>query len=427
MIRDVDVAVIGGGSAGLAAAITAARGGARVMLLERQGFLGGMGTASLVHTFCGLYLLKSGPGAELANPGFPTEMAERMIETTGLGPIRMGRLDVLPQHPADFVRIADDLVKAEPNLVVQWHTEVIGLRKVDGRWQIDWACRGSIGKTFCTALVDASGDAVTAEWIGALHEVAPRLQRPAYVFGIQGVESFPDEARLALAGKMVEGIRAGVLSKAAMGLSFRASGRPGELFGTLDLAGGESESAYDPLDPVGLSELEAEGRRVASSVVSHLRESDSSWSSAIISQWPSRAGIRESRRWVGRACLTGKQIEAGTRFEDEIALATWPMELRESARGPKWRFPIEDRPTGIPLGCLQVPDHDDLFVAGRCISVDHDAQASIRVMGTCFATGQVAGLAASIQSSGGNPKIVPAELVRKFGPFPVAAGDRDCA
>jgi len=413
MIRDVDVAVIGGGSAGLAAAVTAARRGARVMLLERHGFLGGMGTASLVHTFCGLYLLRSGPGAELANPGFPAEMAERMIAATGLGPVRMGRLDVLPQHPAEFVRIADDLVSAEPSLSVQWHTEVIRLGKSDGRWEIDWACRGTLGKTICTALVDASGDAVTADWIGGLHEVAPRLQRPAYVFGIQGVESFPDEARLAMAGTLVEGMRSGVLPKSALGLSFRASGRPGEMFGTLDLTGGESESSYDPLDPVGLSVLEAEGRRVASSVVDHLRRSDAKWSSAFISQWPVRAGIRESRRWVGRACLTGDQIEAGARFDDEVALATWPMELRERASGPKWRFPLEDLPTGIPLGCLRVPEHDDLFVAGRCISVDHDAQASIRVMGTCFATGQAAGLAAAIQAGGGDPANASAELIRQ--------------
>lgn len=417
MIRDVDVAVIGGGSAGLAAAVMAARQGARVMLFERQGFLGGMGTASLVHTFCGLYLLKSGPVAELANPGFPSEMAERMMASTGLGPIRMGRLDVLPQHPADFVRIADELVKAESSLVVQWHTEVIGVRKNQGRWEIDWSCRGSLGKASTTVIVDASGDAVTAPWIGAAHEVAPRLQRPAYVFGIQGVKAFPDERRLQLAGMLVEGIRTGVLSKAALGLSFRPSGRPGELFGTLDLAGEEGGSIYDPLDPVGLSALEAEGRRVASGALACLREMAPEWSAAFISQWPARAGIRESRRWVGRACLTGAQIEAGTRFADEIGLATWPMEHRENVRGPKWHFPVEDRPTGIPLDCLRIPDHDNLFVAGRCISVDHEAQASIRVMGTCFVTGEAAGVAAAIKAGGGDPTASAVRRIPGHGNF----------
>lgn len=426
MIRHVDVAVIGGGSAGLAAGVTAARSGARVMLLERHGFLGGMGTASLVHTFCGLYLLKSGPIAEPANPGFPSEIAERMISATGIGPVRMGRLDVLPQHPAEFVRIADDLVKAESTLSVQWHTEVIGVRREQDHWEIDWACRGSLGKTICRALVDASGDAVTADWVGGSSEISSRLQRPAYVFGIQGVASFPDEARLMISGMLVEGVRSRALPKSALGLSFRGSGRPGELFGTLDLEGGEQDTVYDPLDAVGLSALEAEGRRVAASVVEHLRQADDAWSSAFISQWPVRAGIRESRRWSGRDRLSGAQIEAGTRFEDEIALATWPMELRESARGPKWRFPREDRPTGIPLGCIRVPEHDDLFVAGRCISVDHEAQASIRVMGTCFATGQAAGLAAALRADMVDPSRVPAVLVGKFGSFPGAAGDRDC-
>ncbi|HVJ45411.1 MAG TPA: FAD-dependent oxidoreductase, partial [Luteolibacter sp.] len=122
-----DVVVIGGGSAGLAAAVTAARSGARVMLVERYGYLGGMGTASLVHTFCGLYLLREEPDAVLANPGFATEMAERMIAATGIGPQRMGRVDVLPQHPVEFARIADDLVGAEKSLMLSLHTELLSV------------------------------------------------------------------------------------------------------------------------------------------------------------------------------------------------------------------------------------------------------------------------------------------------------------
>lgn len=131
-----EVAVIGGGSAGLAAAITSAREGARTLLIERHGFLGGMGTASLVHTFCGLYLLRDEPGAVLANEGFPAEMAERMIAATGIGPVRMGRVDVLPQHPVEFVRIADELVSAEPMLELLLHTEVGGISCEADGWLI---------------------------------------------------------------------------------------------------------------------------------------------------------------------------------------------------------------------------------------------------------------------------------------------------
>ena len=128
-VRRFDVAVIGGGSAGLAAAVTAARKGARTVLIERHGFLGGMGTASLVHSFCGLYLLREEPGAVFANAGFGVEIAERMMAATGIGPLRVGRVDLLPQHPVEFVRIADDLVSAEPGPEVLFHTVVTGVER----------------------------------------------------------------------------------------------------------------------------------------------------------------------------------------------------------------------------------------------------------------------------------------------------------
>ena len=89
--------------------------------------------------------------------------------------------------------------------------------------------------------------------------------------------------------------------------------------------------------------------------------------------------------------LTAEEILSGARHADDIALATWPLELRETNRGPKLRYPENDAAAGIPLGCLIPADLERVFVAGRCISCDHGAQASIRVMGTCFATGEAAG------------------------------------
>lgn len=387
-----DVAVIGGGSAGLAAAVTAAREGAGTVLIERHGCLGGMGTASLVHTFCGLYLLRDEPGAVLANPGFASEMAERMTAATGLGPVRMGRVDVLPQHPVEFVRIADELVAAESGIELLLHTEVVGISR-EGDWEIQLAGRGGMRTVKAGTLVDASGDAIVAGLLGGGAEMAesPRLQRPAYVFGISNGIPLEDAHRLHTAGLIVEGIRAGDLPEAAMGLSFRSSGRPGEIFGTLDLAGGETLAEYDPLDPACLGRLEVQGRATAVKVMRWLTAKSGFWKSAYISHWPVRAGVRESRRWVGEYILTGDDLLAGKRFEDEIALATWPMEFRENTRGAKLKFPEGNKPAGIPLGCLKPAGIDRLFVAGRCISADHDAQASIRVMGTCFATGEAAG------------------------------------
>jgi ribulose 1,5-bisphosphate synthetase/thiazole synthase len=390
-----DVAVIGGGCAGLAAAVTAAREGASTLLIERHGFLGGMGSAALVHTFCGLYLLRDEPDAVLANPGFASEMASRMIAATGIGPVRMGRVDVLAQHPVELVRIADELVSAEPLIELRLHSEVAAISREGAEWSI----RISGEKPAVTArtLVDASGDAVVAALLGveAARVEAPRLQRPAYVFGVRAAAAMDDEARLRTAGLIVEGIRAGILPEEALGLSFRGSGRPGEVFGTLDLAGGETLADYDPLDPACLTRLEILGRATAATTVGWLAGQAGFWANAYISHWPLRAGVRESRRWLGEYVLTGADLLAGKRFDDEIALATWPMEFRETARGPKLRFPQDRRPAGIPLRCLKPAGIGHLFVAGRCISTDHEAQASIRVMGTCFATGEAAGRAAA--------------------------------
>lgn len=386
----VDVLVIGAGSAGLAAAVTAARSGARVALVERHGFAGGMGTASLVHTFCGLYLMGDGPPV-IANPGFSEEIADRMMQATGAGgPVRMGRVWVLKQHPVDFARIADELLR-ENRVEVLFHTEAISAgRRNDGMWRVETACRGRLLGIHAGSLIDASGDAILSDLLGGTSEMTEsvRLQRPAYVFGVQGVNG--GEEGLALAGRIVDGVRRGILPEAALGLHFRASGRPGELFGTLDLSG-EEGGAYDPLDATCLSGIEITGRAVATSALGFLKREALGWSGAWISQWPVRAGVRESRRWKGRHVLTGEEILRGVRHDDDIALAAWPLEFRETHRGPKLRYPDGDRAAGIPRGCLLPVAWDGLFVAGRCISCDHDAQASVRVMGTCFATGEAAG------------------------------------
>lgn len=388
-MKRCEVLVLGAGSAGLAAAVSAARSGADVILLERHGYAGGMGTASLVHTFCGLYLT-GGETPGLANAGFPAEMEERMRRATGSGPVKMGRVWVLPQHPVEFVKIAD-AVLLESGVKVLYHSEAIAAEPDGDGWRVEVASRGGIYPLRAKVVVDASGDAVFAALAKAETATtdAARLQRPAYVFAVQG----GGEGGLVTAGRIVEGVRRGILTKDSLGLHFRASGRAGEIFGTIDLSGKEAE--YDPLDPECLSSLETAGRGIAAATIDFLKQEAESWAGAYISQWPVRAGVRESRRWVGKKVLRAEEILSGTRHEDEVALATWPLELRETNRGPKLRYAEGDLPAGIPLGCLMPETLERVFVAGRCISCDHEAQASIRVMGTCFATGQAAGKAAA--------------------------------
>ena len=183
-----------------------------------------------------------------------------------------------------------------------------------------------------------------------------------------------------------------------MGAHFRASPQPGEAFVTIDLTGG---ATFDPLDPDCLTSLETEGRELGEKLTTFLQREADGFAAAYVAAWPSRAGVRESRRVIGQYRVTSDDIAAGTEFPDTVAWSAWPMEFRETANGPRLRFPAEERSCGVPLRALRARDDAPLFTAGRCLSCTHEAQAALRVIGTCLATGEAAGLAAALHAGQG--------------------------
>ena len=371
--QKADVIVVGGGTAGIAAAVCAARDGAQTLLIERRGALGGMASNALVHTLCGLYLLRDDDTHPLvyANEGFPREFAERLIAAGGASsPMRMGKLDVLPHDPIALAAVADDLTRRTPNLTVLLHTDLTEVETAAGQIQaVHLRSQGCAMEVSVKSLIDASGDAEAAALAGADFEVAQTdcLQRPAYIFGIGGASenALAEDARLKLAHLISSAVTSGHLSSEALGVAFRHGRHKNEIWATLDL----QADPYDPCSP--------------------------GFENAEITRTPAQAGIRESRRVSGVASLTGEDILQGRIGENPVALACWPLELRENAHGPRFRFPTENRPAGISRDCLRSRTYANLFVAGRCISCTHEAQASIRVTGTCLATGEAAGKAAA--------------------------------
>jgi hypothetical protein len=398
----VDVLVAGGGSAGLAAAVSAARMGAQTLLIEHHGSLGGMAPAALVHSICGLYRLPVDDGPpKIANVGFAEEFSRRLMMAGGAsGPVRMGRVDVLLQQPTAFARLADAIAMETENLQVLLHTELVGV--AEDLSSVEISCRGRRAKISARAIVDATGDGNVAALAGAEFEQEPseRLQRPAFIFALGAVEggAASEAARLRLARRIVDAVREERLPEGALGAAFRESGRAGEVFVTVDLSGGAD---YQPTDAANLTALEMEGRALAEALAAFLRDKVEGFGGSFISAYPARLGVRESRRLVGRARLSENDLLRGAQFPDGVALATWPMELRETNTGPRLRYPEHGRACEIPLGALRARDHDRLFMAGRCISCSHEAQASIRVIGTCLATGESAGLAAALAVSQG--------------------------
>jgi len=151
-------------------------------------------TAALVHSLCGLYLIRKEPGVEYANNGFPREFAEALQRSgASPGPVRMGRLDVLPRISSGLARVADQLCQAEAALTVWFHTEVFALNATSATaWEADVICRGTPVRVRAQAVIDTSGDGSAAALAGLPVETAPshRFQRPAYIAGLQGWPEF---------------------------------------------------------------------------------------------------------------------------------------------------------------------------------------------------------------------------------------------
>ena len=403
MDLDFDVVVIGGGSAGVSAAVTAARSGARTLLVERHGFFGGMATASLVHSICGLYMIREESGPVAAHRGFPRELELRLIESGAASePVRMGKLDVLPVSPPRVAYVLDQVTAEVGGLEVLLHTELVSVENSGNRIsEAELITRGSKRRVRARSWVDASGDAVLAVGAGVSFEKAPthRLQRPAFIFSMHSVEvdSLGPDGRVRLAHQLARAVSDGEVSPGCMGAQVRPSGWGTEVYVTVDLAGGPN---FDPNNPSQLTDLERVGRGIAFELCDFWRRCHSAFQRAYVGALPARVGLRESRRVVGRETVTADAVISGADHGDEVAMGTWPMELREVHTGPRWRYPVGNRPTRIPLGALRAIGSENLWVAGRCISCDHEAQAALRVMGTCMATGQAAGLASAMQSGG---------------------------
>jgi hypothetical protein len=376
-----DIAVIGGGSAGLCAAVSAARTGAKVVLIERSDRLGGMGTLAKVHTFCGLYHPDVSRPPRIANPGLPAEIERMMRERTGADPVRMGKVYVLPQDPAAFAEIAHELTRAEKSLHVRYGTVCKAISQNPEGFTVET----DTGTVRCKSLIDASADAVAAGFLGATRmSVEPEQnQRSAFVFSLQQVEpaAMEEAFRMRLALEIVRAVSSGELPQTALGTASRASAIPGETHFTTDL------------DPAPRDELMATGLSLAESLTEFLRRKFPAYSAATGPFPADEPGVRESFRWKGQYVLTEEDLMSAREFPDTVAYATWPIELRENTRGPKLRF--FESPASIPLRSLTSAEIEGVFFAGRCISATHEALASVRVMGTCFATGQAAGNAAA--------------------------------
>jgi len=407
--RSCDVLVAGGGPAGAAAAVAAARDGARVMLVEREAGLGGNVRAAKVHSICGLYRIASGGAPEPAQGGLAMELAERLRWRGGAcGPQRFGRLDVVLQEPEIFTAVCAEWVAEERGVEVQCQAEVVSAEWGEhGVQSVGLRTREGVVAVRAGAFVEATGDANLTAAAGLPWEAAGggALQRPAYIFGLAPVPAgaLRAEARLACSALLAAAVRDGRLGPAALGAVVRPTCVENLVRVTLDWQAGGAD--YDPCDAAQVARLTREAADAAEVLADFLRREAPGFAAAGVCERPERIGIRESRRATGRHVITAEDVLGGVVPEDTVCRSAWPLEMHESGQAMRLVYPRADEPCGVPMRALRSAAADNVMLAGRCLSATHEAQAALRVIGTSLATGQAAGRAAAAVAGGREPDV----------------------
>lgn len=404
VLADADVVVAGGGPAGLGAAIAAARAGARVVLCERYGFLGGNMTVAKVGTVCGLYVRDDAGEFDYVVGGIARELADALAGAgAGVGPVPFKETAVFLYVPWAVKRLADHLVTAEDTLDVLLHSLVADVLVEDDsvRALVLATKRGPravTGKVF----VDCTGDADVATFAGVPTELGPSGHRQfgSMQFVMQHVDGAAAMAAVPALGDLIAE-HGEHLSRD--GGAIIPTFRPGEFVGAMTRVRNPDGSPVDVTDVRQATWGELEGRRLAEEAAAFLRAHVPGFADAFLDDTATALGVRETRRVVGDYVLTGDDVMHGAAFDDAVARGAWPREYHVHGRTTEYEFLPAGLSYQVPFASLRPGRVSNLLVAGRCLSADHDALASIRVMGPSLALGQAAGTAAALAARDGVP------------------------
>jgi hypothetical protein len=426
---EADVVVVGGGPAGVNAAIAAGRSGAKTVLIERYGFVGGMSTAALVypwmtfHTMDGKQVIK----------GIAQEIIDRLMAIDASpGHLRdtVGFVHtVTPYHPEHYKIIAVDMLK-EAGVQLILHSFVDEVHVTDHRISsVQLTCKSGRIEVRGKVFIDTTGDADIAYLSGApclQGRDQDQLTQPMTMkFRMRGVDlakvkqymlDHPDEfyhktpfselADLPLTGVLgfyKHWREANLPINRDQVLFFTGPGEDEVLVNMTRVQGLDGTKVED------LTLAEELGRKQVMMVARFMTERLPGFEHASISQVGTQIGVRESRRIDGQYVLQVDDVIAGRKFEDCIARSGYPVDIHDpSGRGVTAAWVEQgDGAYDIPYRCLLPRIITNLLTAGRCISTSHEALSTTRLTPSCMATGQAAGEAAGIAVK---HRIEPAEI-----------------
>ena len=385
--RSCELLIAGGGVAGVCAAVAAARNGVRTLLVERQRYLGGTGYAGILQHLCGLYLNGAEIPEETLNQGLTSEIAGLLRTRAPQKTVqKIGQVYVLPYAANDLHEVLTAAVESEKELTVLRNAAVTGVEAGDGIIRTMTVDNPAGAETIAaTMFIDCTGNGDVAAMAGADFELSPADERQLAGFSIRVSGLADDDGTLSIKVPYycARGVEQGILPPAMRFSTFSPGDSPGE---------GMIKMSVDGEDTLDRDERALEN---AQALMAHLGQVLPAFRDARISGTSLKVMEREGRRIIGNYMLTEEDILAARKFPDAIARNAWPMELWDRSRGTIYKYVPQGDYYEIPFRCITVKEIKNLLTAGRCISVSHAALGSTRVMGTCMALGEQAGIAAA--------------------------------
>ncbi|SED94305.1 FAD-dependent oxidoreductase [Ruania alba] len=435
-----DVAVIGGGPGGLPAAIAAARAGARTVLVERTSALGGAAASGL-----GVlgYLDRSG---NQALGGIAQEVVDRLVAMGGSpGHFRCPVHNSITPVSPDLVKIVAVQMCQEAGVDILFDHELLDVGVDDTDTVRSVTVYGKLTRTRIDAevFIDGTGDGDVAYLAGVPHTLGQdgtqTMQPSTLMFTVTNydlprfwafLDDNPEEMGIKedyAAGYDVDFLRRtrghcyiGLTERVADARSAGTFTIPRNQFIYISTASERMlaintsrVTRIDASDPVQLSKGLETGYTQVWELVEFMRSAMPGFENVEITQIAPALGIRETRHFAGEVRLTMDTLYSEATTSQAIALSAYNIDIH-SGTGDGIDLQVVEEPFGIPFGSLVPQGVDGLLLSGRTISVDSTVFAAARVMGTCMAVGEAAGLAAAIAvRAGGSPKDVDVTELRQ--------------
>ncbi len=399
-----DVAVCGGGPAGVVAAVAAARAGARTLLIERYGFLGGNSTAAGVNPWMSFHDYR---GQQVIR-GIGEEIVRRLRDLGGTpGHVRdtIGFVSRFVPLDHEVVKFLFDVMLKEAGVDVLLHSFLVETGTSDGHLErvrvatkagyIDFRARVFVD---CTGDADVAHHAGNATWTG---READGLTQPMTMnFRVGGVEARPIADYMREHPEdFFEKTTWHDLEPLTGVFGFRRIWKGADL-----PIPRESVLFFFPFD---MTRAEQDGRRQVALLVDFFRSQVPGFRDTFLVSTPTQIGIRESRRVVGDYVLSDEDVMAGREQPDAVGRCGYPIDIHSPTGRGTGHGTTEQPVYDVPYRALIARDVDNLLVAGRCLSAEHAAHSSIRITPGCFLTGQAAGAAAALAA---RSRISPREV-----------------